>query len=42
MQTKFGGKIEELKKALFCMADNTYKDEYIVGLLKEEWKVKEK
>ncbi len=39
MQTKFGGKIEGLKrKAFLCMADNTYKDEYIVGLLKEEWK----
>ena len=39
MQTSFGGKIESLKrKSFFCIADNTYKDEYIVGLLKEEWK----
>lgn len=38
MQTRFGGKIEGLKrKAYLCIADNTYKDEYIVGLLKEEW-----
>jgi len=39
MQTRFGGKIEGLKrKSFLCMADNTYKDEYIIGLLKEEWK----
>ena len=31
--------VEELKrKSFLCIADNTYKDEYIVGLLKEEWK----
>lgn len=39
MQSRFGGKIEGLKrKSFLCMADNTYKDEYIVGLLKDEWK----
>lgn len=39
MQSRFGGKIEGLKrKSFLCMADNTYKNEYIVGLIKEEWK----
>ncbi len=39
MQSSFGGKIEGLeRKAILCLADNTYKDVYIVGLLKEDWK----
>jgi len=39
MQEKFGYKIEGIKRfSLLCMADNDIKDEYITGLLKEEWK----
>ncbi|MGE5614742.1 MAG: GNAT family N-acetyltransferase [Bacillota bacterium] len=38
MQEKFGYKIEGLRrKAFVCMADGELKDEYITGLLKEEW-----
>ena len=39
MQKRFGYKIEGMRrKALRCMADGKIKDEYITGLLKEEWK----
>jgi len=38
MQEKLGYKIEGLRrKAYVCMADGEVKDEYITGLLKEEW-----
>lgn len=38
MQEKLGYKIEGLRrKAFVCMADGEVKDEYITGLLKEEW-----
>ncbi len=38
MQERFGYKIEGIKRSsLVCMADNEIKDEYITGLLKEEW-----
>ncbi len=38
MQKKFGYKLEGIKrKAYKCMADGKIKDEYITGLLKEEW-----
>lgn len=41
MQEKLGYKLEGTKrKALKCMADGKIKDEYITGLLKEEWKKK--
>ncbi len=39
MQKKLGYKIEGLRRKAFrCMADGKIKDEYIAGLLKEEWK----
>jgi len=39
MQEKFGYKLEGMKRrALKCVADGKIKDEYITGLLKEEWK----
>ena len=39
MQEKFGYKVEGIKRSsLLCKADNEIKDEYITGLLKEEWK----
>ena len=39
MQQKFGYKIEGMRRKAFrCMADGKIKDEYITGLLKEEWK----
>jgi ribosomal-protein-alanine N-acetyltransferase len=39
MQQKFGYKLEGLKRKAFrCMADGKLKDEYIMGLLKPEWK----
>jgi len=38
MQEKFGYKIEGMRrKAFMCMADGEIKDEYITGLLREEW-----
>lgn len=38
MQEKFGYKMEGIRRSsLVCMADNEIKDEYITGLLKEEW-----
>lgn len=38
MQEKFGYVIEgKRRKAFRCMADGALKDEYITGLLKEEW-----
>lgn len=38
MQEKLGYKIEgKRRRAFICMADGTIKDEYITGLLKEEW-----
>jgi len=38
MQEKLGYKIEGLRrKAYICRADGEAKDEYITGLLKEEW-----
>jgi [ribosomal protein S5]-alanine N-acetyltransferase len=38
MQEKFGYKIEGLRRKAFrCMADGEFKDEYITGLLKDEW-----
>ncbi|MFH1916825.1 MAG: GNAT family protein [Nanoarchaeota archaeon] len=41
MQKKFGYKIEGKKRKAFrCMADEKIKDEYITGLLKEDWKKK--
>ncbi len=41
MQKRFGYKIEGVRmKAFRCMADGKIKDEYIMGLLKEEWKKK--
>ena len=41
MQKKFGYKIEGRgRKAFRCMADGKIKDEYVTGLLKEEWKKK--
>lgn len=40
MQEKLGYVIEgKRRKAFRCMADGEFKDEYITGLLKEEWKV---
>ena len=39
MQKKFGYKVEGMKRKAFkCMADGRLKDEYITGLLKDEWK----
>lgn len=39
MQEKFGYKIEGMRRKAFrCMADGEIKDEYITGLLKDEWK----
>ncbi|MFA6518803.1 MAG: GNAT family protein [Candidatus Shapirobacteria bacterium] len=41
MQEKLGYKLEGIKrKACKCLADGKIKDEYITGLLKEEWKNK--
>jgi RimJ/RimL family protein N-acetyltransferase len=38
MQEKFGYKIEGIRRnAFICMADGEIKDEYITGLLKDEW-----
>jgi [ribosomal protein S5]-alanine N-acetyltransferase len=38
MQEKLGYRIEgKRRKALRCVADGQYKDEYITGLLKEDW-----
>lgn len=38
MQEKFGYKIEGMKRKAFrCMADGEIKDEYITGLLIDEW-----
>jgi RimJ/RimL family protein N-acetyltransferase len=38
MQEKFGYKIEGMRRKAFrCMADGKIKDEYITGLLKDEW-----
>ena len=38
MQEKLGYKKEGIRrKAMFCKADNEFKDEVITGLLKEEW-----
>jgi RimJ/RimL family protein N-acetyltransferase len=38
MQEKFGYKVEgKRRKAFRCMADGKIKDEYITGLLKDEW-----
>jgi len=39
MQQRFGYQLEgERRKAYCCMADGVLKNEYITGLLKEEWK----
>ena len=39
IQKRFGYKVEGMKKESFkCMADGKIKDEYITGLLKDEWK----
>jgi len=39
MQKRFGYKIEGMRrKGLICKADGKIKDEYMTGLLKEEWK----
>jgi len=39
MQKKFGFRVEGMRRKGFrCMADGRLKDEYITGLLKEEWK----
>jgi RimJ/RimL family protein N-acetyltransferase len=39
MQKRFGYRIEGMKrKAYICMADGKTKDEYLTGLLKEDWK----
>jgi len=39
MQKRFGYKIEGIRRKAFrCMADGKIKDEYVTGLLKEEWK----
>lgn len=39
MQQRFGYKLEgEKRKAYRCMADGELKDEWITGLLKEEWR----
>ena len=39
MQKNFGYKIEGMRrKGFICKADGKIKDEYITGLLKEEWK----
>jgi len=38
MQEKFGYKIEGMRRKAFrCMADGEIKDEYITGLLRDEW-----
>lgn len=38
LQEKFGYKLEGIKrKAFVCMADGEIRDEYVTGLLKEEW-----
>lgn len=38
MQRKFGYKVEGLRrKAYICMADGQIKDEYVTGLLRDEW-----
>ena len=38
MQEKFGYRVEgKRRKGFLCMADGKLKDEYITGLLKEEW-----
>ena len=39
LQERFGYVVEGKKRSAFkCMADGLYKDEYITGLLREEWK----
>jgi ribosomal-protein-alanine N-acetyltransferase len=39
MQQKFGYKVEGMRRQAFkCMADGKIKDEYITGLLREDWK----
>lgn len=39
MQKRFGYKLEGMRRKAFkCLADGKIKDEYITGLLKEEWK----
>ena len=41
MQKKLGYKTEGMRRKAFkCMADGKIKDEYITGLLKDEWKRK--
>ena len=41
MQEKFGYIIEGMKRKAFrCLADGEIKDEYITGLLKDEWIIK--
>ena len=41
MQEKFGYKVEGMRRKAFrCMADGEIKDEYITGLLKDEWSAK--
>lgn len=41
LQKRFGYKIEGLRRKVFrCMADGKIKDEYLTGLLREEWKKK--
>lgn len=38
MQQRFGYKVEgKRRKAYHCMADGAIKDEYVTGLLREEW-----
>jgi hypothetical protein len=37
-QEKFGDKIKGMRRKEFiCIADREVKDEYITGLLKDEW-----
>jgi RimJ/RimL family protein N-acetyltransferase len=39
MQRKFGYQLEGVRRKAFrCMADGKLKDEYVMGLLKQEWK----
>jgi ribosomal-protein-alanine N-acetyltransferase len=41
MQERFGYKVEGIRRKSFrCMADGEIKDEYITGLLKDEWSAK--
>ena len=41
MQQKFGYKVEGMRRKAFkCMADGKTKDEYITGLLREDWEKK--